>query len=182
MKDMEDITGGLLEKIRGLGGTPVTITPFSTESTRLNLLDGPVNTVLETLEVLNGEPLTVPERTLAEVAILQEQQQGELSLRSLQKRLDTATAIITELIILYRTVYQPLREGSLVRAILLTFAPELDEKQVNVSESAPLDAPLNPWFLLREGNEAAAINRLCQELAWPDTFAPYALTLLKELA
>lgn len=119
------------------------------------------------------------------VALTQAQRDGERHISGVLERVRVIGAVVDGLVTAYRSEYEPLREGSVLRAALQQMLPELPLDQVDVAvhtPGLPVDAPLNPWLLLREGAEGNANIALRRALNWTDEFALQAHVILRAYA
>lgn len=93
-----------------------------------------------------------------------------------------AEETISALVTAYRSQFEPLREGSLLRLMLLTLHPGIQDHQITQvslgGQDGPYQGEANPWFVRRSDPRAAA-RALTEALGWPVTAQMQAEVVLE---
>ena len=106
------------------------------------------------------------------------------TMKALMANVDFCERAVLEAVTLHRSVYEPLRAGSLLPMLLERFNIPGDEITLLRAEHqhGSYDQPANPWTLLHEGESESAVPALLTLLRWDASCQSEARAVLKHWA
>ena len=161
-----------------------TINPFADTSTQVNLLD---------IGTLEEQAQALAEHTKLDAAYhaillgclrMEQQADGQKLMQRVMAAVQRCGRAIAQAVTEHRTVYEPLREGSLLATILAQLNIQVEEIEhlSTQRQHDTYEAAANPWTLRREGEQVLAENALLAMLEWNEACRSEARAVLTHWA